>query len=341
MLGAYRVDGVLAEGGMGVGCRGTDTKLDRPVAIKFLSDDLLDASARRRFQREAQMASALNHPHILTVYDAGELDGRQYLVTELVDGGTLADWRRGDALHGWRQCLELLIGVADGLAAAHSANILHRDIKPANILISKSGYAKLADFGLATLTGDALAASSAQTRTATGTLIGTIAYMSPEQAAGRSLDERSDVFSFGVVLYEMLTGRRPFTGGTHLELLQAIVHAPAAPIDEALPASLRTIVEKAIEKDPADRYQTMRDFVLSVGRSAASVRFARLAGRCQTTCAAAVRPRITAARRAAARDAGLARRTPRPARAVAERLADARHPGDYRKRGAVGRAFGT
>src|SRR2546426_9934972 len=132
-LGTYRIEAQLGEGGMGVVYRAFDTKLNRPVAVKFLSDELSDTAARRRFQREAQMASPLNHPHILTVYDAGEFEGRQYLITEFVDGGTLKDWSRSEK-RTWRQVVELLVGVADGLAAAHQAGILHRDIKPANIL---------------------------------------------------------------------------------------------------------------------------------------------------------------------------------------------------------------
>ena len=147
-IGVYVVQAPLGAGGMGVVYRALDTNLNRPVAIKFLSDELADPAARRRFQREAQTASSLNHPHILTVHDAGEFEGRQYLVTELVDGGTLRDWAQA-ATRSWRQIVELLTGVADGLAAAHHAGILHRDIKPENILITKSGYAKLADFGLA------------------------------------------------------------------------------------------------------------------------------------------------------------------------------------------------
>src|ERR1700675_1325757 len=154
-IGVYQVEAApLGAGGMGEVFRALDTKLNRPVAIKFLSDGLADPAARRRFQREAQTASSLNHPHILTVHDAGEFEGRQYLVTEFVDGGTLRDWARA-AKRGWRQTIELLTGVADGLAAAHHAGILHRDIKPENILIAKSGYAKLGDFGLAKLHEDA------------------------------------------------------------------------------------------------------------------------------------------------------------------------------------------
>ena len=262
VIGVYRVDGLLAKGGMGVVCAATDTILGRRVAIKFLSEGLFDADARRRFQREAQMASSLNHPHILTVHAAGEHEGQQYLVTEYVDGGTLSDWMQRREPRGWRQCAELLIGVADGLAAAHTANILHRDIKPANILITKNGYAKLADFGIAKLTADRPDTSDAHTTR--GMIIGTVAYMSPEQAAGAELDARSDIFSFGVVLYEVLSGRRPFEGSTDLELLQHVVHSDPAPLPENVPEKLRAIVEKALQKDPAERYQTMRDLVVDV-----------------------------------------------------------------------------
>src|SRR5712691_6300544 len=187
-IGSYRLDSQIGSGGMGSVYRARDTRLNRLVAIKFLSDDLADATARRRFQREAQMASSLNHPHILTVHDAGEFEGRQYLVTEFVDGGTLKDWEKR-ASRGWRQIIELLTGVADGLAAAHQAGILHRDIKPENILITKSGYAKLADFGLAKLAEGVTPADADLTRagepTRAGMIVGTVAYMSPEQASGR------------------------------------------------------------------------------------------------------------------------------------------------------------
>ena len=148
VAGRFQLLAEAGSGGMGTVYRALDTKLDRAVAIKVLSDELADAAARRRFQREAQTASSLNHPHILTVYDAGEWDQRQYLVTEYVDGGTLKDWAKAEK-RSWREIVELLVGVADGLATAHAAGILHRDIKPDNILITKTGYAKLADFGLA------------------------------------------------------------------------------------------------------------------------------------------------------------------------------------------------
>src|SRR5258708_4107051 len=235
-IGPYRIEAPLGEGGMGVVYRALDTKFNRPVAIKLLSDDFADSAARRRFQREAQMVSSLNHPHILTVHDAGEFESRQYLVTEFVDGGTLRDWARAEK-HTWRQTLELLTGVADGIAAAHAVGITHRDIKPANILVSKNGYAKLADFGLAKLTEGAkvdvtLTLTEGHT---VPRLAGTVAYMSPEQAAGQALDGRSDIFSFGVVLYEMLAGRRPFSAANHLELLKGIVHGSPDPLAEDLP----------------------------------------------------------------------------------------------------------
>src|SRR5579862_3713430 len=260
----YRVLSQLGGGGMSVVFRGLDTKLQRPVAIKFLPDDLADANARRRFQREAQMASSLNHPHILTVYDAGEIESKQYLVTEFIDGGTLSDWGKQDK-RTWRQVVELLTGVADGLATAHEANILHRDIKPANILVMKSGYAKLADFGLAKLAeGSPRPIDPAKTLTAQtqpGVVMGTIAYMSPEQALGKAIDARSDIFSFGVVLYELLAGRRPFEGQSDLETLQKVIHAPAPPLGEQVPTALRGVVEKSLQKDPSQRYQTMREVV--------------------------------------------------------------------------------
>jgi serine/threonine protein kinase len=268
LVGAYRIEALLGKGGMGIVYRALDTKLNRPVAVKFLSDRLADAAARRRFQREAQLASSLNHPHILTVYDVGEFAELQYIVTEFVDGGTLNDWIREEK-RTWRQVVDLLTGVADGLATAHGAGILHRDIKPANVFVATNGYAKLADFGLAKLAEDR---PPSETRTLmggetqAGHIVGTIAYMSPEQASGRPLDVRSDIFSFGVLLYELLSGCRPFGGGSELEVLKTLIHSTPEPLGSDVPLALRMAVEKALEKNPAERYQTTRDLVVDLRR---------------------------------------------------------------------------
>ncbi len=270
-IGPYRIEGLLGAGGMGEVYRATDARLSRSVAIKFLSTHLADESARRRFQQEAKAAGSLNHPHIVTVLDVGEIGDRQFLVSEYMDGGTLRTWCQAKK-PAWRQSVNLMIGVADGLAAAHEAGILHRDIKPDNILVSSNGYAKLADFGLAKLLERSDGTDMTQTiaaATKSGVIVGTIAYMSPEQAAGRPVDARSDVFSFGIVLFEMLTGRRPFESKNTLELLQQIIHQPARPLGDIqpdLPVTLRLLVDKALEKDPADRYQSMRDLAVDLKR---------------------------------------------------------------------------
>jgi Tol biopolymer transport system component len=265
-IGAFEIESVLGAGGMGQVYRARDIRLNRMVALKVLSPILSDEHARVRFQWEALAASSLNHPNIVTVFEAGEFDGRQYLVTELVDGGTLSDWIR-TRQPSWQQIIELLIGVADGLASAHDAGILHRDLKPANILVDRNGYAKLADFGLAKLIGgpvDHDRTSMPDVRTQSGVIIGTIAYMSPEQAMGDRVDQRTDLFSFGVVLYELLAGKRPFEGDTDLERLQAVVHREAEPLHRVrgdLPEALCAIVEKTLRKDRAERYQNARDLV--------------------------------------------------------------------------------
>jgi TolB-like protein/Tfp pilus assembly protein PilF len=265
-VGSYRVQSVLGAGGMGVVYRALDAKFNRTVAIKFLSETVADMEGRRRFLREAQTASLLNHPHILTVHDIGEIDGRQYLVTEFVDGGTLRDWRSAGARSS-QEVADLLIGVADALAVAHDAGIVHRDLKPENILVSKSGYAKLADFGLAKVrasgaAGVATVEPSATTRS--GAILGTIGYMAPEQLVGSVADARSDIFSLGVVLHEMLSGRRPFAAASSLEEVQRTVHGTPDPLPDAIPQSLRTVVERALRKLPQDRYPTMREMLADV-----------------------------------------------------------------------------
>jgi Tol biopolymer transport system component/predicted Ser/Thr protein kinase len=268
-LGHYRIDGVVGRGGMGVVYRATDTRLGRSVAIKFLSVSIPDEAVKRRFEQEAKTASALNHPHLVTVYDVGEHDGRQYIVSELVDGGSLADWAAAARKRNWRQSVELLAGVADGIASAHAAGVLHRDIKPGNVLIGSNGYAKLGDFGLAKLvrkdTNPAeVLKSSGDTRE--GVVVGTVAYMSPEQASGQPLDARSDVFSFGIVLYELLAGRSPFEASNELEMLKKIMYATPEPLPDGTPDLLRMAVDKALEKDPRDRYQTMQDMAADLRR---------------------------------------------------------------------------
>ena len=266
-LGPYEIVSKLGQGGMGEVYRATDSRLNRPVAIKFLSTELADESARRRFQQEAKTASSLNHPHILTVHEAGELGGRQYLVTEFVDGGTLRSWAKAEK-RTWRQVVELLLGVADGLACAHEAGILHRDIKPENILVAKNGYAKLADFGLAKLMQGSTPSDETSTltemRTRPGVVMGTIAYMSPEQASGQPVDARSDIFSFGVVLFELLSGQRPFRGRSDLEVLQAVIHQTAPTLGEGMPSALRALVARALAKEPSERYQSMHDMVVEL-----------------------------------------------------------------------------
>jgi serine/threonine protein kinase/dipeptidyl aminopeptidase/acylaminoacyl peptidase len=265
----YRIESKLGEGGMSTVYLATDTRLRRQVAIKFLSDNLADAEARRRFQREAQIASSLNHPHIVTVHDVGEFAGRQYLVMECVNGGTLKDWAK-EKKRTPKEIAALLTGVGDGLAAAHEAGMLHRDVKPTNILIARNGYAKLADFGLAKLAPAErieVDPSSSQLPSQKGAILGTIAYMSPEQASGEALDSRSDIFSFAVVLYELMSGKRPFGGSTDLEVLKTIIHGDPPPLNEDTPAAYRIMVEKALEKNPAERYQSMREMVVDLKRA--------------------------------------------------------------------------
>jgi serine/threonine-protein kinase len=279
-LGSYEIVELLGVGGMGEVHRAHDTKLGRDVALKVLPLLLTTGERLARFQREARILASLSHPHLLTVYDVGDVDGRPYLVTELVGGGTLKTWRLAEK-RTWRQAIELLAGVADGLATAHDAGIVHRDVKPDNILISTHGYAKLADFGLAKLfeaRSDATATGAVTVgSTAPGMIVGTIAYMSPEHASGRPVDARSDIFSFAVVLYEMLTGRQPFAAATDLEVLQRVRYQVADPLEPDIPATVRAAVEKALEKAPADRYQSMRDMVVDLRRAAREEGVARAA----------------------------------------------------------------
>jgi predicted ATPase/serine/threonine protein kinase len=264
-LGAYSITSRLGAGGMGEVYRAKDTRLGRDVAIKVLPDALAaDTSRLHRLQQEARSASALNHPNIVTIYELGQADANHYIAMELIEGATLRDvFSQG--LMPWRKAVQLATQLADGLARAHDAGIIHRDLKPENIMVLTDGMVKILDFGLAKATNGYASAGEASTilsHTHTGAIVGTITYMSPEQASGRPVDYRSDQFAFGLVLYEMLTARRAFVRDTAAETLVAIMREDPEPIptlNAQVPPPLVWIVERCLAKDPAQRYSSTRD----------------------------------------------------------------------------------
>ena len=274
-LGPYEIREQIGKGGMGEVYRATDTRLDRTVAIKVLPEHLAsDPQRRERFEREAKAVSSLNHPHICTLYDVGEQGGTRFLVMELVEGQTLAERLQKGRLP-LDQALEYATQIADALDKAHREGVIHRDLKPGNIMLTKAGV-KLLDFGLAKLQrGDGAVSSDSEMPTedtapltAEGTILGTLQYMAPEQLEGRDADARTDVFAFGSVVYEMVTGQRAFEGGSQASLIGAILKddpEPMVEIQPTTPSALERIVRKCLAKSPDIRWQTARDMLDNLG----------------------------------------------------------------------------
>ena len=271
----YKILRMIGEGGMGEVYLAQDTKLKREVALKFLAEDLADLAReetrRRRFVQEARATAGIGHPHIAVIHEIGEADGRTFIAMEYVRGESLRTTIRGRDFD-LRKTLDLAVQVAEGLSAAHERGIVHRDLKPDNVLVSEQGYAKIIDFGLAKLVEPATPGgvlgpddiTKTRIRTREGVVMGTVAYMSPEQARGQTVDARSDIFSFGVVLHQMITGKSPFRRGTVVETLNAVINDELPPVElrgGETPVELQRITRKCLAKDLGDRYQNMKDLL--------------------------------------------------------------------------------
>jgi serine/threonine protein kinase len=278
MISHYRLDQELGRGGMGRVHKAFDTTLDRIVVLKLLAPDLVaDKASRDRFLREARLASALDHPNICTIYEIADADGQYFIAMQYVAGKTLKRLVGGQPLS-----LDTLISVGlqmgDALASAHARGIIHRDIKSSNIIITPRGQVKVLDFGLAKLVSDKERASGTQETelTQVGAPLGTPSYMSPEQARCERVDHRSDIFSFGIVLYEMAAGQLPFKGSSHVEIMSAVINAPHEPTTERnknIPPQLSAVIDRALAKRPSDRYQSMQQMMEELRQAAAAIRF--------------------------------------------------------------------
>ena len=269
----YRIIEEIGRGGMGIVYRATDTRLNRDVAVKVLPPALMtDVDRRDRFVREARAASALEHPNIAVIHDVGEVDGVSFIAMELVRGGKLSDaMANGVFAANAGRALEVAAEIAEGLARAHSQGLVHRDLKPANVMLTEDGHAKVIDFGLAKLLKPLSGSDNNLTAAATeaGIVLGTVDYMSPEQARGATIDHRTDIFAFGVLLYELFSGAVPFRGRTSIDTIHAILHSQPPPLrPQSVPASavddIQRIVDKCLAKDPDDRYQGMKDVIVDL-----------------------------------------------------------------------------
>ena len=275
VVGHYQIVAPLGKGGMGEVYLASDAKLARKVALKLLPTEFTNHKERlRRFIQEAKTASSLNHPNIITIYEIGETEGAHFIATEFIDGQTLKQLAAHTRMT-LPEILDVSMQAADALQAAHAAGIVHRDIKPENIMLRPDGYVKILDFGLAKLSEKSDQSKTAgseidtriKTHTNPGTVLGTVKYMSPEQARGQVLDQRTDVFSLGVVIYEMAAGRMPFTGATNIDTLVSILEKEPPPLDltwPEVPAEFQRIVSKALRKDREERYQTIKDLLIDL-----------------------------------------------------------------------------